>query len=55
MVEVETECAHCGERLSIELSSELNYEVKPERAEPLVFAPMVNFEKLAAPTIIDDF
>jgi hypothetical protein len=55
VLEVETECAHCGDRLNIELTSELSFDVRQAQAKPIVFAPMVNFEKLAAPTIIDDF
>jgi hypothetical protein len=54
-VEIGTECAHCGERLDIELDSDLNLKIKQSSAQPYVFAPIVDFEKLAAPTIIDDF
>jgi len=54
-VEIETECAHCKERINISLTSDLKFQVKQPQAAPVVFAPVVDFEKLAAPTIIDDF
>jgi len=49
-----TECAHCARPMRIRIDSELNYVVE-EGAAPLVFLPMVNFAKLKAPNIIDDF
>jgi len=52
---VETECAHCGEPIHIEMDSELRYSVLERDAAPLVFTPMVNFERLEDPSIIDAF
>ncbi|MEJ2733713.1 MAG: hypothetical protein P8189_09140 [Anaerolineae bacterium] len=52
---VETECAHCGQPLHLEIDSELKYRVVEADAEPLVFVPMVNFDKLEDPSIIDAF
>ncbi len=52
---VETECAHCGRPLHLEIDSELKYRVVEAGAEPLVFVPMVNFDKLEDPSIIDAF
>jgi hypothetical protein len=52
---VESECAHCGEPIQIEIDSALNYKVVQEKAKPLVFAPRVNFAKLKDPSIIDAF
>ena len=52
---VETECAHCQQALHIEIDSALNYRVIEDGAEPLVFIPMVDFDKLADPSIIDAF
>jgi len=54
-VTIETRCAHCQRALHIEIDSALNYRVIEEGAEPLVFIPMVNFDKLEAPSIIDAF
>ena len=52
---VETECAHCQKALHIEIDSALNYRVIEDGAEPLVFIPMVDFDKLDDPSIIDAF
>ena len=52
---IETECAHCGRPMQIEMDSELNYTVREEGAEPLVFVPRVDFAKLEDPSIIDAF
>jgi hypothetical protein len=53
-VNIKTECAHCSRSIQIELDGELNYRVV-EEANPLVFVPLVNFEKLKDPSIIDAF
>ena len=50
-----TECAHCARPLSMRVDSDLKYEVGADAAAPLVFVPHVNFAKLRAPNIIDDF
>ncbi len=54
-VTVASACAHCGRPLRIEIDSDLNYRVDPEAAGALVFMPMVDFAKLRAKSIIDDF
>jgi hypothetical protein len=33
----------------------MKYQVKEADAAPMLFVPMVNFEKLDKPNIIDDF
>jgi hypothetical protein len=53
--EIETECGHCGRPLHIRIDSELCYEVTEEDARPLVFAPMVDFDRLEDRSIIDAF
>ena len=57
-IRIETECAHCSRSIRIEVESEphsaLNYRVV-EGADPLVFVPHVDFEKLKDPSIIDAF
>jgi uncharacterized metal-binding protein YceD (DUF177 family) len=55
VVVVETECAHCAQPLHIEIDGELTYRVVEEGAEPRVFVPLVDFEELADPNIIDAF
>ena len=54
-VAIQTTCAHCGQPLRIEVDSELKYLSVEAGAEPLVFAPLVNFSRLADPSIIDAF
>ena len=53
-ITIETECAHCSRSIRIELDSELNHDVV-EGTDPLVFVPLVDFEKLKDPSIIDAF
>jgi len=53
--QVQTECGHCGEPIHLEIDSELNYRVLGEAPSPLVYAPMVDFDKLDDPSIIDGF
>jgi hypothetical protein len=50
-----SECAHCGRALRFEVGSDLTYQVDPEAAGALAFVPMVDFVKLRAKSIIDDF
>jgi hypothetical protein len=52
---ITTECAHCHQPLHIDIDSELNFRVIEAEAQPLVYAPMVNFGELADPNIIDAF
>jgi hypothetical protein len=54
-VSIQTECGHCHKPLNLEIDSELNFEVQEPEAAPLVFVPMVNFQKLDDPSIIDAF
>ena len=54
-LEIETSCAHCGEPIHIRMDSELRYRVLAEGADPLVYVPMVDFEQLEDPSIIDAF
>jgi hypothetical protein len=37
------------------MDSDLNYRVEEEGASPLVYAPVVDFDKIADPSIIDAF
>jgi hypothetical protein len=54
-VVIETECAYCARPLHIEVDDELTYRVVEEGADPRVFVPLVDFCKLADPSIIDAF
>ena len=56
MVTVESACAHCGRPLRLEIDSDLRHSVAPPAAAGArVFVPLVNFAKLRARSIIDDF
>jgi hypothetical protein len=54
-IRVETSCGHCGQSLHLEIDSELHYRVDQVAAEPLIFAPSVDFDRLEDPSIIDAF
>ena len=54
-ITIETECAHCSRPIQLELDSELNYRVVEEGADPFVHVPMVDFDELDDPSIIDAF
>lgn len=53
--QIETECAHCHVPLHIVIDSDLNYQVIEKDAKPVVFFPMVNFNRLEDPSITDAF
>jgi len=54
-VVIETHCAHCGSRILIELDSNGEYKVLNEDSKPIIFIPMVDFDSLDDPSIIDAF
>jgi hypothetical protein len=41
--------------LHLEIDSELRWRVEEVGADPLIFVPFVDFDKLADPSIIDAF
>jgi hypothetical protein len=53
--EIATECAHCARPIHIQIDSELNYTVRVKDADPLILAPLVDFDRLQDPSIIDAF
>ncbi len=54
-ITAETECAHCGEAMTLHVDHEMNITVDPPGAEPLVFSPDVAIWDITAPSIVDDF
>ena len=52
---ITTSCAQSGRSLHIHVDSELNYRVAEEGADPFVYVPMVDFDELEDPSIIDAF
>jgi hypothetical protein len=52
---IETECAHCQKPFQLEIDSELNIQIQTPGADPVLFIPMVDFERLDDPSITDVF
>jgi len=52
---IETECACCSKPIHIQIDSQLDFRVRELDADPLIFVPMVNFDTLEDPSIIDAF
>jgi hypothetical protein len=53
-ITIKTECAHCSRTIQIEMDSAMSCHVV-EETDPLIFVPLVDFEKLKDPSIIDAF
>ncbi len=54
-VEIDSECAHCGQGLHLALDSELVWKVKEHGASPLVFEPEVDWKRFKGSNIIHDY
>lgn len=52
---IESECGHCHLPLHIEIDSDLNYRVAEADAKPVIYAPLVDLQKLQEPSIIGAF
>ena len=52
---IETECACCSKPIHIQIDSQLDFRTLEVDADPLIFVPMVNFDTLEDPSIIDAF
>ena len=53
--EVRTECSCCGRKIGFTLQHDLSYTLDDPESSPLYFVPVVDFTKLQAPSIVDDF
>ena len=53
-IRFETECGHCARPLRFQVDDALEHRFE-EQAEPLIYVPLVDFEKLKTPSIIDPF
>lgn len=53
-VTIQTQCGHCGRPMGIEIDGDLGYRVL-EGGDPMIFVPLVDFQKLKDPSIIDGF
>ena len=49
-----TQCAHCARPLQIDIDDRLTFRVE-ETVDPLIYVPLVDFEKLKDPSIIHAF
>ncbi len=54
-ITVETECAHCGRPMELEIDSEINFRVKEKGCDPIAFVPDVDLFTLKDKSIIDAF
>ncbi|MEW5870328.1 MAG: hypothetical protein AB1894_13725 [Chloroflexota bacterium] len=54
-VHIQTSCACCKQSLNIEFDEKLNFRVTEQGADPIVFIPLIDFETLEDPSIIDAF
>jgi len=52
---IETSCAQSGRPIQIEIDGQLEYRIRQEDADPIIFVPLVEFDKLDDPSIIDAF
>ena len=53
--QVESECACCSEPIRFTMRHDLSFTLEDPASDPLFFVPMVDFTKLKASSIIDDF
>ena len=52
---IDTICAETGRPIQIEIDSDLNYHVAGSGAGMMLCIPLVDFDKLEDPSIIDAF
>jgi hypothetical protein len=53
--QIDTICVHCNQAIHIEIDSDLHISAIETGADPMIFAPMVDFDRLEDPSIIDAF
>jgi hypothetical protein len=53
--QIDTACAHCNRAIHIEIDSDLHITANESGADPMVFVPMADFDRLEDPSIIDAF
>ena len=51
---IDTECGHCHQPIQLRVNSDLEYRVERGGPEPLVYAPLLDIQRLE-PSIIDGF
>jgi len=50
--DIQSECAHCGRPLRFEMDGQLNHRLADPEAQPLMFAPDVDWSDFEEPNII---
>jgi hypothetical protein len=53
--EIRSECACCARPIRFRMGCDLSFELEDPECDPLFFVPVVDFTKLKANSIIDDF
>ena len=53
--DIDTECACCNRPIRFRMDDDLRFELEDPECDPMFFVPMVDFTKLRAKSIIDDF
>jgi hypothetical protein len=54
-VKIDSECAHCGQKLHLTFDSELAWSVEESDADPLVFEPDIDWRHFKGANIIHDY
>jgi len=54
-VKIDSECAHCGQKIHLTFDSELKWSVEENDAEPLVFEPDIDWGHFKGANIIHDY
>ncbi len=54
-MELDSECAHCGNALHISIDDELNFRVGEKDVHPLLFEPDVDWKTFKGADIINDY
>jgi hypothetical protein len=52
---IETHCGLSQEPIRLEIDSKMNYQISTPGAQPVIYVPMVDFDKLKDASIIDGF
>jgi len=52
---IETTCAQSGQPIQIEIDGQLSYHVRQPDADPILFVPLMDVDRLDDPSIIDVF
>ena len=53
--DIRSECDCCGRPIRFRMDHDLRFELEDLECDPLFFVPLVDFTKLKANSIIDDF